>query len=94
MSSFSIWSLKNTGAYAYSFFNILILHSSKEATCFSKLSIRDFSSLFSSFNASISNKSLPISEDDDDSDFEITGGDMNLYDSKLDEVDELISMIV
>lgn len=28
-------------------------------------------------------------EDDDDSDYEHCGGDMNLYDSKLDEMDEL-----
>jgi len=28
-------------------------------------------------------------DDDDDSDYECAGGDMNLYDSKLDEMDEL-----
>ena len=28
-------------------------------------------------------------DDDDDSDYEFNGGDMDLYDSKLDELDEL-----
>ena len=27
--------------------------------------------------------------DDDDSDYDIFGGDLSLYDSKLDEIDEL-----
>jgi hypothetical protein len=29
-------------------------------------------------------------DDDDDSDYEYTGGDLAIYDSALDEVDELI----
>jgi hypothetical protein len=28
-------------------------------------------------------------DESDDSDYEVTGGDNNLYDSKLDEIDEL-----
>ena len=28
-------------------------------------------------------------DDEDDSDYEFAGGDMNLYDSKLDDLDEL-----
>lgn len=31
-------------------------------------------------------------EESDDSDYEVTGGDNNLYDSKLDEIDELLFM--
>lgn len=31
-------------------------------------------------------------DDDDDEDYEYAGGDMNLYDSKLDEIDELAYM--
>jgi hypothetical protein len=31
-------------------------------------------------------------DDEDDSDYEFNGGDMNLYDSKLDELDELLFM--
>lgn len=31
-------------------------------------------------------------DDDDDSDYEEAGGDVNLYDSKLDEIDELNMM--
>ena len=29
-------------------------------------------------------------EEQEDSDFEITAGDMNLYDSKLEEIDEIL----
>lgn len=32
---------------------------------------------------------LDDDDDDDDSDYENAGGDMNLYDSKLDDIDEL-----
>jgi hypothetical protein len=32
------------------------------------------------------------SDDDEDSDYDVLGGDMCLYDSRLDEIDELIFM--
>lgn len=31
-------------------------------------------------------------DDDDDSEYEFNGGDMDLYDSKLDDIDELVFM--
>ena len=35
---------------------------------------------------------LEESDDDEDSDYDVLGGDMCLYDSRLDEIDELIFM--
>ena len=31
-------------------------------------------------------------DDEDDSDYEVDGGDMGMYDSKLDEIDELLHL--
>ena len=33
-----------------------------------------------------------LDDDSDDSDYSAAGGDMNLYDSKLDDVDEMLFM--
>jgi len=41
------------------------------------------------FNKGGMDEELDDDDDDDDSDYENAGGDMNLYDSRLDDIDEL-----